>query len=185
MSGYRPITDLWILGRTKVRYYGAYPGGFLERARALLGVSIDDAVLHVCSGQVQHYPYRGLGRHDQTVDLDPSLNPDFQCDVRKELPIRSPSACSWPAILADPPYTEDDAAHYVPGPDHFPEPRKLLKLCLEYVRPGGRVGILHYEWPRPPEKIGRYKVKSVALIGVVSGYGNRLRAFSVFEKVKP
>ena len=29
---YRPITDVWILGRPKVRYYGAYPSGFLERA---------------------------------------------------------------------------------------------------------------------------------------------------------
>ena len=36
-------------------------GGFLERARALLGVPIGDAVLDVGSGQV-HYPYRDLGR---------------------------------------------------------------------------------------------------------------------------
>ena len=34
--GYRPITDLWFLARPKVKYYGAYPNGFLERARALL-----------------------------------------------------------------------------------------------------------------------------------------------------
>jgi hypothetical protein len=30
---YRPITDVWILARPKVKYYGAYPNGFLERAR--------------------------------------------------------------------------------------------------------------------------------------------------------
>lgn len=35
---YRPITDFWILARPKVKYYGAYPSGFLERARALVGV---------------------------------------------------------------------------------------------------------------------------------------------------
>src|SRR5688572_14486588 len=70
---YRPITDVWILGRPKVRYHGAYPSGFLERARALLGVSIDETVLHVCSGQIRYYPFRGLGRHDLTVDIDQDL----------------------------------------------------------------------------------------------------------------
>lgn len=34
MSSYRPICDLWILARPKVKYYGAYPNGFLERAAA-------------------------------------------------------------------------------------------------------------------------------------------------------
>lgn len=179
---YRPITDIWILGRSKVRYYGAYPGGFLERARALLGVSIDDAVLHVCSGQVQHYPYRGLGRHDRTIDLDPSLEPHFVGDVREGLPLDG--ARGWAAILADPPYTEDDAAHYVPGPDHFPKPANLLATCLRTVRPGGRVGMLHYEWPRPPAMLDRHPIRCVALIGVINGYANRMRAFSVFEKVK-
>ena len=41
--GYRPITDTWFLARAKlkggVKYYGAYLGGFPERARALLGVN--------------------------------------------------------------------------------------------------------------------------------------------------
>jgi len=54
---------MWILTRAKlkggVKYYGAYPGGFPERARALLGAIIDEPVLHVCGGVVRHYPYRG------------------------------------------------------------------------------------------------------------------------------
>lgn len=40
---YRPITDVWILGRSKTKdpetgksYYGAYLSGFLERARPML-----------------------------------------------------------------------------------------------------------------------------------------------------
>ena len=44
---YRPITDVWILARSKVPYYGAYPAGFLHRARTLLGVDAVGAVLHV------------------------------------------------------------------------------------------------------------------------------------------
>jgi hypothetical protein len=60
----------------------------------------------------------------------------------------------------------------------------LLANCLLYVRPGGRVGMLHYQWPRPPEKVGRYRIKCVALVGVIAGYANNIRAFSVYEKVK-
>jgi hypothetical protein len=193
---YRPITDVWILARPKVKYYGAYPSGFLERARALLGVTTDDAVLHVCSGKVRDYPFRGLGPNDKTLDIDGSMNPDFVADCRKFLPHPNDSQLGtailrstkgpdeWPAILADPPYTEQDAAHYSAGPDWLPKPQDLLKLCLFYVRPGGRIGILHYQWPRPPEKIGRYPIKCVALVAVIAGYANNIRAFSVFEKVK-
>lgn len=36
---FRPIADVWILARPKVKYYGAYPNGFLERALPLLGAS--------------------------------------------------------------------------------------------------------------------------------------------------
>ena len=51
---YRPITDIWFLARAKLKdgkkYYGAYLGGFPERARTLIGASRNDNVLHVCGG---------------------------------------------------------------------------------------------------------------------------------------
>ena len=178
---YRPITDVWILARPKVKYYGAYPSGFLERARALLGVTTDDAVLHVCSGKVRDYPFRGFGPNDKTVDIDPATRPDYVFDCRACLPDH---IGDWPAILADPPYSAEDASHYAAGAGKLPVPGGLLATCLLYVRPGGRVGILHYQWPRPPEKIGRYRIKCVALIAVAMGYGNNGRLFSVYEKVK-
>jgi len=178
---YRPITDIWILARPKVKYYGAYPSGFLERARALLGVTTDDAVLHVCSGKVRDYPFRGLGPNDVTIDIDPDTKPDYVHDCRYSLPQREGG---WPAILADPPYSAEDADHYTAGASKLPIAPALLANCLLHVRPGGRVGILHYQWPRPPEKVGHYRIKCVALVGVIAGYGNNLRAFSVFEKVK-
>jgi len=177
---YRPITDVWILARPKVAYYGAYPSGFLARARALLGVHINDSVLHVCSGMVRNYPFSGLGPNDKTVDINEDLKPDYVCDVAKqELPLYLDG---WPAILADPPYTPEDADHYTCGRESFPDPRQLLARCLDRVRAGGRVGFLHYAWPRPPDWMGR--IKCVALVGVITGYNNRMRAFSVFEKVK-
>lgn len=182
---YRPITDMWILTRAKLKgghtFYGSYPGGFPERARALLGVTINDAVLHVCGGKIKFYPYaHGIGPNDKTLDLDESLAPDFLQDARYPFPTVEGG---WPAILMDPPYSKEDVKNYPVGADKYPSPNLLLKNGLIAVRPGGRVGILHYQLPRPPkaERIG-FQTRFVACIGVVVGFNNRIRVFSVFEK---
>jgi xanthosine utilization system XapX-like protein len=81
--------------------------------------------------------------------------------------------------LIDRPYTEEDAKHYIPlVHDKLPNINTLLKAALSIVPPGGKVGVLDYFVPRPPKK----GVKFVGLVGVLVGFGNRLRAFSVFER---
>jgi len=174
---YRPITDVWLLTRGKLgggkKFYGAFLGGFGERARALLGVHINDPVLHVCGGCVRAYPYpNAVGPNDRTLDLDPLTNPDFCQDACDPLP-----RGSWAAVLADPPYSEADAEHYAPGARKYPPPGTILRRALEGVETGRRVGILHYFPPRPPEGT-RY----VAEIHIGCGFGNRARVFSVFER---
>jgi len=203
---YRPITDIWFLARAKLqggrRYYGAYLGGFPERARALLGCNITDPVLHVCGGMAKFYPYkRGFGPNDKTLDLDPSVNPDFLQDARGPLPFvdgwdekhraeavqkflsepvdlsSSRGAKPWTGILIDPPYSEGDAEHYMPGADKYPKPNQLIRNALDVLPPGGRVGIIHYILPSPPKD-----TIFVAAVGVLCGYNNRCRIYSVFEK---
>lgn len=175
---YRPITDVWILARPKVKYYGAYPNGFLERAKALLGITNRDAVLHVCGGRAKAYPNkRVVGPQDYTLDLDPTTQPDYLRDARDPLP--EYTVCErWPAILIDRPYTAEDAAAYGPGPDKLPSVNALLKNAIVAVRLGGKVGVLDYVLPQPP----RSGVRFVACIGVIVGFNNRMRVFSVFER---
>lgn len=191
---YRPITDMWILARAKlqggVKYYGAYLGGFPERARALLGCTIHDPVLHVCGGMAKLYPYkRGFGPNDKTLDLDPDCQPDFLQDARDPFPlcnpesIVSPSVSAtharrlWAGILIDPPYSEGDAAQYKPGAERYPKPNQLIAHALEVLPSGGRVGLIHYLLPSPPKG-----TIFVACIGVCCGFNNRMRAYTVFEK---
>jgi len=183
---YRPITDLWLLARPKVKYYGAYPNGFLERARALLGVAPCDAVLHVCGGRAREYPAqpRGFGPKDRTLDLDPALDPDYVQAATDPLPEcyygdDGSTRRLWPALIADPPYTPADAERYAPGAGPFPSPNLILRRMLDVVRVGGRVGMLHYVLPQPPKA----SVQFVACIGVVVGFNNRMRVFSVFERL--
>jgi len=176
---YRPISDIWWLARAKLKdgrkYYGAYPGGFPERARALLGATIDEPVLHVCGGMARHYPYApGFGPNDKTLDLDPGTEPDYLQDATAGLP------GGFKAMLADPPYSEADADCYVPGSAAYPKPRAIVGAMLRALRPGQRCGILHYMPPRPPPG-----TRFVACIGVCVGYDNRLRCFSVYERGCP
>lgn len=174
---YRPITDIWLLTRAKLKnghkYYGAYLGGFPERARALLGVSIDDPVLHVCGGMARLYPYKGgFGPNDKTLDLAEETKPDFLQDVREPLPK------GFAAMLCDPPYSEVDAAKYAPGSDKYPTPNKILHNALDALEVGQRVGIIHYMIPQPKKR-----AKFIACIGVGCGFNNRIRVYSVFEKL--
>jgi hypothetical protein len=175
---YRPITDMWILARAKLKggekYYGAYLGGFPERARALLGVRIDQPVLHVCGGKSRLYPYgRAFGPNDKTLDLDPALHPDFLQDARDPLP------AGFDAILADPPYSEGDAEHYAPGREQYPKPNTIIKNAIAALPVGGRVGLIHYVLPSCPKD-----AHFVAAVGVICGFNNRVRVYSVFERIE-
>lgn len=175
---YRPLTDVWILARPKVKFYGAYPAGFLHRARHLLGIGAGEAVLHVCSGKVKDYPYRGFGVWDKTLDLDPALNPDYLQDANEPFPYDERQLTGyWGAVLIDRPYTPDDADKYVPGRDLLPPANLLVKHAIAVVPVGGKVGILDYIWPQPPKN-----ALEVAVVAVGVGRNSRARWFCVFER---
>lgn len=159
---YRPLDGLWILARTKNHYYGGYPEGFYWRARVLL----PGELIHLCSGKVAR---------DFTVDIDPKAEPDLVADARST----GLESESYDAVLMDPPYSLEDAQNY--NHKEYPEPKDLMREAYRLVRPGGRIGLLHYIVPRKPAKDARL----LALIGVVVGFGNRIRAFTVFEKPDP
>lgn len=170
--------DSWLLARPRltgsVKYHGSYPGGFVERARALLGVTIDDPVLHVCSGMVRFYPYlrRAVGPNDKTLDLDPNLKPDYCQDARKAYPR------GFKAVLADPPYSENDADQYWPGRDKLPTAAVIAKRAIEALEIGQRVGILDYIWARPPKN-----AVEVAVVSVLLGRNMRGRIYTVIERI--
>lgn len=195
---YRPFTDVWILARPKSKYFGAYPAGFLRRARDLIGCTHNDQVLHVCSGDIQNYKCgpgckgnihgiggakgheHGWGRNDLTMDLDDKLMPNYRMDARKienyyEIIRQNPQV---QGVLADPPYSELFAMSYRVGPGVLPSTNDIVKHSLGILPKGGRVGILSMHWPRYPKTYSR----QIALVGVVVGNGNIGRWFAVYER---
>jgi hypothetical protein len=193
MTSYRPICDTWILTRCKykngTKRYGGYLGGFPERARALLGCKLNESVLHVCGGMAKEYPYkRGFGPNDKTLDLDPDVKPDYLQDARDRFPwcsfinnhsngTTTGGGTYWSGILIDPPYSEHEARHYTPGSDMYPPPNLLIKNSFDVLDVGSRVGIIHYIVPKPPKNS-----IFIACVGVICGFNNRVRIYTVFEK---
>ena len=184
---YRPITDVWILGRTKTKdpetgrtYYGAYPAGFLERARPMLvGGDPDACILHVCGGHARGYNGKkggitlsGFGKNDLTLDIDPLCKPDILMDARKIDRLSfSPNA-----ILIDRPYSVEDAKNYRCGPDVLPDLNKLLADCLRLT--DGHVGVIDYAWPSAKG------AKEIAAVAVGTGRNGRARWFTVWKRTR-
>jgi hypothetical protein len=199
---YRPITDLWILGRSKTKYHGAYLSGFLERARPLLvGGSPDAIIAHIPGGMAKEYNGKkggitlsGFGANDWTMDIRPECKPNVLFDVRyldQVIPGNVTHGLRFPgkfggysgmpvpdAILIDRPYTLEDHSKYHLPPEQFPNLNKLLKDCLRLVKPGGHVGVIDFEWPQPGKGY-----KEIAAIGVSTGRSSRMRVFTVWRKM--
>ena len=146
--------------------FGQFPHGFLAdvlRMRILGNVTRDE-VLHVCSGT--------LGPRERwTVDMRLAARPSVV--ARGEaLPFRD--AC-FPAVLLDPPYTEEYARNLYRS--EFPRPSHLLREAARVVRPGGRIGLLHIAVPITPPNCD-----FITSFGVVPGPGFRIRALTIYER---
>jgi hypothetical protein len=99
------VVGTWIMGnnyRVKSTYYGGYPSGYLKRVKALFPDKTK--VLHLFSGKVDLSVFPG-----DTVDINPSLTPTYLDDAQtlKNVPLHE-----YDLVLADPPYSVEDADHY-------------------------------------------------------------------------
>ena len=54
-----------------------------------------------------------------------------------------------------------------------------MQNAIDALPVGGRVGIIHYMWPGLPKK-----AIEVAVIGVTCGRNNRMRQYTVLEKME-
>lgn len=144
---------------------GGYPIGFLERAYETLGVVDPAKVLHLCSGSMK------VG---VTVDIRPEVDPTIVADCRS-VPLPA-GTVDW--IMADPPYSRDYAANLYGTADAYPLPGEILREASRLLRPGGRVGLLHFQVPM----YRGLPLRLVKVYGVSTGIGFAIRAWTVFER---
>ena len=99
------VVGTWIMGndyRVQSAYYGGYPAGYLRRMAALFPDR--RRVLHVFSGKVDVSAMPG-----DTVDVNPVLEPTYVADAHD---LSAVPLDRYDLILADPPYSVEDAERY-------------------------------------------------------------------------
>ena len=170
LSGEGRVVGTWIMGndyRVKSAYYGGYPAGYLRRIRALFPDK--RRVLHLFSGKVDLGALPG-----DTVDINPKLKPTYIDDAQKlsAVPLES-----YDLVLADPPYSVEDAERY----RTTMVKRNTVLRALQRVSPG-----THIVWLDQVLPMYRKDAFSIdAVIGMVKSTNHRFRVVTIFRRLGP
>lgn len=164
------IVGTWIMGndyRVKSSYYGGYPAGYLRRVRALFPDK--RRVLHLFSGKVDLAALPG-----DTVDINSDLGPTYVDDAQtlEKVPLEN-----YDLILADPPYSIEDAERYQTSMIK----RNVVLRALQKVSPG-----THVVWLDQVLPMYRKDAFAIdAVIGMVKSTNHRFRVVTVFRRIDP
>lgn len=163
------IVGTWIMGnnyRVKSGYYGGYPHGFLSRVKAMFPDK--SRALHVFSGMVDQSAWCG-----DTVDINPDMQPTFLDDAQtlEHVPLEQ-----YDIVLADPPYSVEDADHYQPTMVKRNKVMKALAKCREGTH------VVWLDQVLPMYRKDEWVI--IGVIGMVKSTNHRFRVTTIFERRK-
>lgn len=168
IAGDGRVVGTFIMGndyKVKSGYYGGYPAGYLKRMKALFFEK--QHVLHLFSGKVDTAIMPG-----HTVDLHPDLQPTWLDDAQtlSMVPLEM-----YDLVMADPPYSVEDALHY--GTSMIKR-NKVLK-ALARCKPGTHIIWLDQVLPMYRKDV--FKIEAV--IGLVRSTNHRFRVITIFRRL--
>lgn len=161
------VVGTWIMGndyRVKSEYYGGYPAGYLKRIRALFPEK--QQVLHLFSGKVDLEAFPG-----DTVDINPELTPTYVDDAQR---LECVPLGQYDLVLADPPYSADDAERY--GTTMVK--RNTVLAALRGLSPGAH--IVWLDQVLPMYRKDTFAIEAV--IGMVKSTNHRFRMVTIFRR---
>lgn len=168
------IYATWVVGadyRTKSRFYGAYPPGYLERLMAFFPdlatpkFGLRRQVLHAFSGSLP------LGNYVR-LDINPANHPDVVGSVYHAASLlRHP----FRLVVADPPYSAADAEKYGTAPV---DKRRAVAALADVTEPGGILAWLDTCWPLHTKR----QWLTVGRILVQRSTNHRVRLLTLFER---
>lgn len=164
------VVGTWIMGndyRVQSLYYGGYPAGYLRRIKSLFPDK--NRVLHLFSGHVDKTIIPG-----KTVDLNPDLKPDYVDNAQTLLQVPLED---FDLVLADPPYSVEDA-------DHYKTPMVKRNLVMQTLgarlKPGTHVVWL--DQVLPMFRKDQFAIEGV--IGMVKSTNHRFRVIVIFKCIR-
>lgn len=173
------LYGMWILGqdyRSKTGYYGSFPPNFLDRVMALFPDAKHKETLHLFSGSLPK------GTKGLRVDINPKTKPDIVADAhelstarRVILPGRMEQRIHPSLIIADPPYSDEDAKRYGTA---MIKRNVVLRECAKVLRPHGWIVWLDQVLPM----YRKDQLRLAGAIGVVRSTNHRFRVVSFFRK---
>ncbi|KKM78558.1 hypothetical protein LCGC14_1358800 [marine sediment metagenome] len=163
-SDARWLDGMWVMGNNYrgSGYYGAYPPNYLERVMALFPDA--EAVLHLFSGSLPQGDY---------LRFDIQGNPEVVGDAHR---LSSYICQRFDLVLADPPYSNEDAAHYG---NPLVNRNTVLRECGKVLLPGGFVVWLDQVLPM----FRKDTLHLCGLVGIVRSTNHRFRIASIFKRL--
>ena len=121
----RWLWGIWSIGNNYKGsgYYGSFPPRYLERVMSMFPDA--EHVLHLFSGSLSK-EVKGI-----RFDINPDLSPDLAGDAHNLSHFFAPK---FDLVIADPPYSEEDALHY--GTPMINR-NKVVKECVKVLKKGG------------------------------------------------
>ena len=164
------VYGVWMTGnyyKRTVGYHGEYPPSYIRRVKALFPNC--SPILHVFGGTVPS------SETEHTVDLNPDLKPTFLCQA-EELD-QHVGDTKYPLVMADPPYTKDDANKY-----GYPMPntRKALRAIRNVIADDGILVWLDLRVPI----FRKLDWNLLGMILLFTGTNRVVRAISIFQAAK-
>jgi hypothetical protein len=179
----RWLIGVWMIGndyRNKRKYYGQYPPTYLRR---IMWIFPDcTRILHLFSGSLTKGDIEDLmekvGRKKgywvaDRFDLNEEYEPEF---VGEALDMATIVPTKRDLIIADPPYSEEDAQHYGKC---LVNRNKVVKECYKVLKPGGFL-----VWLDQVEPMYRKdKLNLCGTINVIRSTNHRVRDVFIWEKI--
>ena len=162
------IVGTWIMGNAygvKSGYYGGYPAGYLRRIKALFPEKTN--ILHLFSGRVDQSVLPG-----DTVDLNSDMEPTYVNDAQD---LENVPLDNYDLVLADPPYSVEDAENYQPT---MVKRNKVMR-ALSRINKGTH--IVWLDQVLPMYRKDTYRI--IGVIGMVKSTNHRFRVITIFERL--
>ncbi len=128
--------------------------------------------LHLFSGVVEKGTWGQI--KETTLDRREDLEPDIVTDAHKMSEIFEPD--SFDLIVADPPYSEEDAKHY--GTCLISR-NKVVAQCYSILQKGGLLCWLDQVFPM----YRKQELNLIGTIGIWRSTNHRFRGLSIFRKL--